>query len=407
MLGVLWWAWAAYAWLTNTINPEEGAVRIAMFGAMGAMLIASLAVPDASATTRCLFACAYVARPDRASRALRVAGAATATCSRAIARLGVGTADRRRAALRRRGRSTAALQVAIWALALVLDLLGAYVGGGRGWRLSAGHFAERHALIVIIALGESIVALGVGRRPHARPRRDRGRAARPRRRRGDVVGLLRRRRDRRRAAPARADGRCAQLAMARDSYSYLHLPMVAGIILFAVGVKKTLGDIGDPLKLVPAVALCGGVALYLLAHVALPAAQRGDAEPPAPRRRGRAGRADPARASSPPSSRSRSSRLLAVGLIAYEAIRFADARDRVRARGGRARRLGDAAEEVAGDGLDEPGRADGREVARIPESELAGAGGAEHEHERGEEAEDATSVEPREREGSARRGRAR
>lgn len=45
VLGVLWWAWAAYAWLTNTVDPEEGVVRLALFGAMGAMLIASLAVP--------------------------------------------------------------------------------------------------------------------------------------------------------------------------------------------------------------------------------------------------------------------------------------------------------------------------------------------------------------------------
>src|SRR4029453_17957749 len=59
----------------------------------------------------------------------------------------------------------------------------------------------------------------------------------------------------------------AQLAMARDSYSYLHLPMVAGIILFAVGVKKTMGHAGDPLETVPAVALCGGVAMYLAAHI--------------------------------------------------------------------------------------------------------------------------------------------
>lgn len=65
------------------------------------------------------------------------------------------------------------------------------------------------------------------------------------------------------AAPGRA-----QNTMARDSYSYLHLPMVAGIVLLALGAKKTLGDVEEPLKLVPAVALCGGVALYLLAHVA-------------------------------------------------------------------------------------------------------------------------------------------
>ena len=122
----------------------------------------------------------------------------------------------------------------------------------------------------------------------------------------------------------------AQLAMARDSYSYLHLPMVAGIILFAVGVKKTLGDVGEPLKLVPAVALCGGVALYLLAHILFRLRNVGSL------------------------NRQRlvvCAALLAlilvgveldalvtltlvaalcVGLIAYEAIRFAVARDRVR-----------------------------------------------------------------------------
>ena len=58
-----------------------------------------------------------------------------------------------------------------------------------------------------------------------------------------------------------------QLRMARDSYALLHLPMVAGIVLFALGVKKVLEHTGDPLKDMPAVALCGGLALYLLAHV--------------------------------------------------------------------------------------------------------------------------------------------
>ena len=54
--------------------------------------------------------------------------------------------------------------------------------------------------------------------------------------------------------------------LARDSYSYLHLPMVAGIVLVALGIKKTLAHVGDPLETIPAVALCGGVALYLLGH---------------------------------------------------------------------------------------------------------------------------------------------
>jgi low temperature requirement protein LtrA len=56
--------------------------------------------------------------------------------------------------------------------------------------------------------------------------------------------------------------------MARDSYSYLHFPMVAGIVLVALGMKKTLADVGAPLELVSATALLGGSALYLLAHVA-------------------------------------------------------------------------------------------------------------------------------------------
>ena len=68
--------------------------------------------------------------------------------------------------------------------------------------------------------------------------------------------------------------------LARDSYSYLHLPMVAGIILVALGIKKTLADVGDPLAVVPAVALCCGVALYLLGHNAFRLRDAGSASVP-------------------------------------------------------------------------------------------------------------------------------
>ena len=265
VLGVLWWAWAAYAWLTNTIDPEEGAVRIAMFAAMGAMLIASLAVPGAFGDDAFLFACAYAFVRIAHLALYAIAGWGDRDLLAALARLGVGTilgVTLLFVAAGLDGR----LQVAVWAAALVLDLLGAYVGGGRGWHLSAGHFAERHALVVIIALGETIVALGL----EASNQLDAGGIAAALL--GltvaatlwwayfDVVALVAERR-------LRATTGGAQLRMARDSYSYLHLPMVAGIILFAVGVKKTIGDVGEPLKLVPAVALCGGVALYLLAHI--------------------------------------------------------------------------------------------------------------------------------------------
>jgi low temperature requirement protein LtrA len=328
VLGVLWWAWAAYAWLTNTINPEEGAVRIAMFAAMGAMLVASLAVPDVFGDDAFVFACAYAFVRIAHLVLYAIAGRGDRDLLAAIARLGVGTAIGVGLLFVAAGLD-GRLQVAMWALALTFDLLGAYVGGGKGWRLSAGHFAERHALIVIIALGESIVALGLA----ASHELGTGRVVA-----GllgfavaaamwwlyfDVVAIVAERKLHELTGNA-------QLAMARDSYSYLHLPMVAGIILFAVGVKKTLGDVGEPLKLVPAVTLCGGVALYLLAHILFRLRNVGSLN------RQRLVVTVALLALIPLGVELAALvtltlvAVLCVGLIAYEAIRFADARDRVR-----------------------------------------------------------------------------
>jgi low temperature requirement protein LtrA len=147
-------------------------------------------------------------------------------------------------------------------------MAGPYFFGAEGWKLVPGHFAERHGLIVIIALGESIVAIGVG----AEVGLDAGVVAAAVL--GvfvaaalwwlyfDVVALVAERR-----LTNAAEGR-ERNEIARDSFSYLHFPMVAGIVLLALGLKKTLLDVDDPLKLVPAVATFGGTALYLLAHVA-------------------------------------------------------------------------------------------------------------------------------------------
>ena len=327
-LGVLWWAWAAYAWLTNTINPEEGAVRIAMFAAMGAMLIASLAVPGAFGDDAFLFACAYAFVRISHLALYVIAGWGDRDLLAAVARLAVGTAVGVGLLFVAAGLD-GRLQAAVWAVALVVDLLGAYIGGGRGWRLWAGHFAERHALVVIIALGETIVAVGLA----ASEQLDAGGIAAALL--GltvaatlwwayfDVVAIV-------------AEGKLretkgqAQLRMARDSYSYLHLPMVAGIILFAVGVKKTIGDVGEPLKLVPAVALCGGVALYLLAHILFRLRNVGSLN----KQRLVAGAAlvalIPLALELPALLTLALVAALCVGLIAYEAIRFAEARDRVR-----------------------------------------------------------------------------
>ena len=329
VLGVLWWAWAAYAWLTNTIDPEEGIVRLAMFAAMASMLIASLAVPDVFGDDAFMFACAYGFVRIAHLALYAIAGQGDRDLLAAIARLGIGTAIGVgllfvAAAL------DGTAQVTVWAVALILDLLGAYVGGARGWRLSAGHFAERHALVVIIALGESIVALGLAATTDLSA--------------GvilaallglavaaamwwayfDVVALVAERRLS--ALPVGQE----QNEMARDSYSYLHLPMVAGIILVAVGMKKTLGEVGEPLKVVPAVALCGGIALYLVAHVLFRLRNVRSLN----RQRLVVGVAllalIPLAVEVVALATLALTAALCVGLIAYEAIRFAEARDRVR-----------------------------------------------------------------------------
>jgi low temperature requirement protein LtrA len=144
---------------------------------------------------------------------------------------------------------------------------GPYLFGSEGWKLVPEHFAERHGLIVIIALGESIVAIGVG----ASGALTLGIAVAAVL--GvsltaamwwtyfDVVAIVSGRRliD---TEPGRVRNE-----MARDSYSYLHLMMIAGTIMVALGLKKTIGHFEDHLEAVPAFALLGGVALYLLGHV--------------------------------------------------------------------------------------------------------------------------------------------
>ncbi|HEX4365091.1 MAG TPA: low temperature requirement protein A [Solirubrobacteraceae bacterium] len=267
VLGVLWWSWVGYAWLTSVLDPEEDAVRLVIFAAMAALLIAALCVPGAFGHDALIFALAYavvrvahialfmLASREEPHLRSSVIGLAISTAIGTGLLVGASFAD-------------GALQGGLWVLAIALDAGGPYFFGAEGWMLVPGHFSERHGLIVLIALGESIVAVGVGA-GHAI---DLGVVT------GavlgtavaatlwwlyfDVVALVAGRR------LAQAPAGRVQNEMARDSYSYLHFPMVAGIVLVALGMKKTLGHVDDPLKVVPATALLGGAATYLLAHVA-------------------------------------------------------------------------------------------------------------------------------------------
>jgi low temperature requirement protein LtrA len=264
VLAALWWAWGAYAWLTNYIAAEEDRERLLMFAVMAAFLVAALAVPEAFDDHALLFAVAYAV-----ARWLHIFIFAEANedvdAAEAIRRL-ARTALPAPALLIISAFLDGMPQALLWVAALAIDFGGPFVFGVRGFRVSPGHFAERFSLIVIIALGESIVAIGTGIEGHI----DAGVVS------GallglviacalwwayfDVVALVSERHFR--------EMRGEHLVrVARDSYSYLHLPMIAGIILVALGVKKAIGHVEDPLETVPAVALFGGIALYYAGHL--------------------------------------------------------------------------------------------------------------------------------------------
>src|SRR3712207_741568 len=240
LLTVLWWPWGGYSWLTNAVPAEEGiAARLALLTAMAAMLVASLAVADAFGEYGVLFGPAYFV-----VRLLHVVLYVLPTGSRpearpAMPRLAPGFLGAP-LLLIPAGFLDGFTQGALWAAAVAIDLSVSMVRGVSGFQVHAEHFVERYGLIVIIALGESIVAIGVGAS-------------------GLVIGAgvvvaavlgialaaalwwayfdLDRLVAERRLSAAKGEERAR---LARDAYSYLHLPMVAGIVLVALGIKKTL-----------------------------------------------------------------------------------------------------------------------------------------------------------------------
>jgi low temperature requirement protein LtrA len=158
-------------------------------------------------------------------------------------------------------------RTSVWILAILIDWSTPLLFGSGEFRLEPGHFAERYGLIVMIALGESVLATGAEMSFELNG--------------GEVVAALLGI-----AAVAAlwwayfdivaivAERRLIeappgeQAPMARDAYSYMHFPMIAGIVLLAVGLRETLAHVHDPLDTVPAIALCGGTALYLGGHIA-------------------------------------------------------------------------------------------------------------------------------------------
>jgi low temperature requirement protein LtrA len=329
ILALLWFAWESYVWLANTAASDEGVVRVVLLSAMGAMLVVSLAVPGAFGGDAMVFGVAYfavrvlhlgaymiVSRGDPQLRGvvLRIASTMLPAASLLVV---AGALDGTARAL-------------CWTAALAVDYGGLIARGVEGWRVAAGHFAERHGLIVIIALGESIVALGVGA---GGLELDAGiiTAALL----GiaiasamwwayfDVVAKVAERRLR--TAPL-----AEQVRIARDSYTYLHLPMVAGIVIFALGVKKTLGGVGDELHSVAAIALCGGVALYLTALSVFKRRNVGSFNRPRLAAAVVLVALAPVATAIPALVALTLVALVSCGVVGFEAVRYAEARDRIR-----------------------------------------------------------------------------
>jgi low temperature requirement protein LtrA len=245
---------------------------------MAAMFVASLAVPDAFGEYGVTFGVAYFV-VHLLQVLLYMLATGREPERRAVLRLAPGFLGSP-ALLIVAGFLDGYAQGALWAVALAVGYGFAYVRGVSGFRVHAGHLAERHGLIVIIALGESIVAVGVGASGVAL-----GAAVIVAAVLGialaaalwwayfDLVMLT----AERRLSAAQGEER-ARLAL--DSYAYLHLPMVAGIIFAALGIEQTLAHVGEPLRTIPAVAQCGGVALYILGHNAFRLREEGSVSVP-------------------------------------------------------------------------------------------------------------------------------
>ena len=268
ILAAVWWAWASYAWLTNTVDAGRDEVLAAVLVAMAAMFVAALAVPDAFGSHGVVFGVAFLivavmhlalyalsarSEPELFVAILRIVPSSLLGASLILA---AGFVDD-------------PAKSVLWIGALAVGFLGPLFGGMGGWRLAPAHFVERHGLIVIIAIGESLIAIGLGARSADLDLEVIVAA---------LLGLV--------VAssfwlayfdffPIRAQQLLTErqgaerVALARDAYTYLHLPMVAGIVLFAFAMEVTVEHVGRTLDTIPAFALCAGPALYLLAFVLL------------------------------------------------------------------------------------------------------------------------------------------
>jgi low temperature requirement protein LtrA len=267
VLAALWWAWTAYAWLTNTVDPEESIVGAAMLVALIAMFVAALVVPGVFDDDGVLFGSAFLVVIAMHLALYALAGRGNRDLLGAVLRLAPWTLLG--ATLILVAGFTDGARIWLWLAALACIYIGAALSGSRGWQLHPSHLAERYGLVVIIALGEAFIAIGIGAT---------GLGIGPGEVAAAILGILvatsfwlayfdffsiRGERTLRDLQGAE------RVALARDAYAYAHFPMMVGIVLFAFAMKDIVAHVGEELDSVAAFALCGGSALYLFTYSAI------------------------------------------------------------------------------------------------------------------------------------------
>jgi low temperature requirement protein LtrA len=263
VLAMVWWAWSAYAWMTNAIDVENSVTRLIIFAAMAAGFFMALAVPDAFQDEAAWFAVAYfvVRVLNSALYAWGVRG--DPAVLRSVARLSPWFLVAALVALVG-GFVDPDYRAWVWLASLVIDVVGTLTVARLEWHVSPSHFAERFALIVIIALGESIVAIGIGT---SHLTRDATYAVSVVVAFAGVAALwwayfdftaVAAQRSLRRASPQ------ARGPLARDVFTFFHYPVVLGIIFYAVAAKKTLEAPLDPLSDAGRWALGLGISVFLV-----------------------------------------------------------------------------------------------------------------------------------------------
>jgi low temperature requirement protein LtrA len=271
LAALLWWAWVAYSWLGTSVQIDRGLVQAAIFVAMAAIMVLALLMPDFFDETRgasvaMLAASAYVIVRIMHLVLFYLGGREDPGIVRAVASF-ARTVVIAAVLLIGGAYLGGTWQVILVAVAVAIDVLGPFLGRGEGWRLALGHFAERHGLIVIIALGEGIVAIGVGAAGLSMSAALLATALL-----GVAVacvlwmGYFDGAAASLEEAVARRSG-VEQITTARDVYSILHFLLVSGLILVALAMKSALksADYGwqEPLEGYAAFALGLGLLQFL------------------------------------------------------------------------------------------------------------------------------------------------